>query len=273
MRASRRREGGGARARGRTRRRPPRHATTNHCGTMNRHGPGPDSNSAAYRSATARAPSRSPARSRRASSPCRHPDSATRPSACSASSAWVNLGTAFVPARFARDTSRHRLLQPVASRASSTRCGPRPDSPIPRWSSLRTSRWPGSRARSGRGRAGRPSRTEGASGTTGARRPGFHARLAGTTIPPGSASAASTSSISIPMTGCNPAASAAAENRTAPYRPWWSVIASPARPSSTARATRSSGADAPSRNEKWLWQWSSAYGGWATTAVSGGGQE
>ena len=125
-----------------------------------------------------------------------------------------------------------------------------------------------------RARAGRTALQDaGGSGTTGARRPGFHARLAGTTIPPGSATAASTSSISIPMTGCSPAASAAAENRTAPYRPWWSVIASPARPSSTARATRSSGADAPSRNEKWLWQCSSAYGGWATTAVSGGGQE
>ena len=77
-------------------------------------------------------------------------------------------------------------------------------------------------------------------------------------MPPGSDAAASSSSISIPMTGCSPAASAAAENRTAPYNPWWSVIASPAIPSSTARETRSSGAEAPSRNEKWLWQCSSA---------------
>src|ERR1035437_738938 len=30
-------------------------------------------------------------------------------------------------------------------------------------------------------------------------------------------------------------------------------------PSSTARATNSSGAEAPSRNEKYVWQWSSAY--------------
>ena len=114
-------------------------------------------NSAAYRSATARAPSRSPARSRRASSPSRHPLSATSPSACSASSAWVNTGTAFDPARFARDTIRHRLRQPVASLASSTRCGPRCPSPIPRWSSFTTRRCPGSRVRSGRGRAGEPS--------------------------------------------------------------------------------------------------------------------
>ncbi len=66
------------------------------------------------------------------------------------------------------------------------------------------------------------------------------------------------------MTGWRPAASAALTNRTAPYRPLWSVTASPVSPSSTARSTRSSGADAPSRNEKFVWQWSSAYGVGAT---------
>ena len=90
-------------------------------------------------------PARSPTRRRRASSPSRQPDSATRPSVCSASSAWLKRGTAFVPAMFARETSRHRLRQPTADRASSTRCGPRPRSPIPRRSSLTGSRWPGSR--------------------------------------------------------------------------------------------------------------------------------
>ena len=52
-------------------------------------------------------------------------------------------------------------------------------------------------------------RRRGGSATTGGRRPGRHARRAGTTIPPGSGTAASTSSISIPITGCSPAASAA----------------------------------------------------------------
>ena len=66
----------------------------------------------------------------------------------------VKRGTPFVPAMFACETSRHRLRQPIAERASSTRCGPRPRSPIPRRSSLTGSRWPGSRARSGRGRTG-----------------------------------------------------------------------------------------------------------------------
>ena len=138
----------------------------------------PVPNSDAYRSASARAPSRSPARSRRASSPSRQPDSATTPSWFASSSSWVNPGTAFVPARFARDTSRHSDRQPAASRASRRRCGPRCGSPTPRWSSLTTRRWPGSRARSGRGRCGRPSVTSGGSSRTGGRRPGRHGRLA-----------------------------------------------------------------------------------------------
>ena len=93
-----------------------------------------------------------------------------------------------------------------------------------------TCRCPGSRARSGRGRAGRPSTARGASGRTGDRRPGRHARRPGTAIPSGSGAAASSSSISIPITACSPAASAALANRTAPYSPWWSVIASPVKP-------------------------------------------
>ena len=44
---------------------------------------------------------------------------------CSSRSAWRNRGTPLVPARFAREMSRHRLRQPTAERASRTRCGPR----------------------------------------------------------------------------------------------------------------------------------------------------
>ena len=83
-------------------------------------------------------------------------------------------------------------------------------------------------------------------------------RRGGTTMPAGSATAGSSSSISAPMTGCRPASSAAVVNRTEPYRPLWSVAARPVRPSSTARSTSSSGAEAPSRNEKLVWAWSSA---------------
>ena len=59
--------------------------------------------------------------------------------------------------------------------------------------------------------------------------------------------------------------------RNGPRRtgPAWSVTARPVSPSSTARSTRSSAGDAPSRNEKLVWQWSSAYGVGAT-ARSGG---
>ena len=39
------------------------------------------------------------------------------------------------------------------------------------------------------------------------------------------------------------------------------MIATPARPMAAARAAMSSGAEAPSRNEKLVWQWSSAYAG------------
>src|SRR5712671_5637609 len=61
------------------------------------------------------------------------------------------------------------------------------------------------------------------------------------------------------MTGRKPASSAALANRTTPYRPPWSVSARLDSPSSTARSTSSSTAEAPSRNEKFEWQWSSAY--------------
>ena len=221
---------------------------------------------AAYRSATARAPDRSPTRRRRASSPSRQPERATRPSVCSARSAWLKRGTPFVPAMFAREMSRHRLRHPTADRASSTRCGPRPRSPIPRRSSLTGSRWPGNRIRSGRGRVGTPSTMGSARGVVGVsgRRVRLRRRRGATTMPPGSATAASSSSISSPMTGCRPTASAAPTNRTAPYSPAWSVTASPVSPSSTARSTRSSAGEAPSRNEKLVWQWSSAYGVGAT---------
>src|SRR6476659_8305959 len=89
-------------------------------------------------------------------------------------------------------------------------------------------------------------------------------RRGGMTMPDGSATTGSSNSISRPTTGWIPTASAALTKRTAPYRPLWSVTASPVSPSSTARSTRSSGADAPSRNEKFVWQWSSAYGVCAT---------
>ena len=225
-----------------------------------RRGPGADRTAPRTAPPRARAPSRSPARSRRASSPCRHPDSATRPSACSASSACVNLGHR-LRAREVRP--RHQPAQaPPAGRV------PRQQHEVrPALAPRRSPGGPPCGPRGGRaaGRApgeggpdGPPGR-EAAPGRTGGR----PARLPRAPAPaprsrPGPPPPASSSSISIPMTGCSPAASAAAENRTAPYRPWWSVIASPARPSSTARATRSSGADAPSRNEKWLWQCSSA---------------
>ena len=139
--------------------------------------------------------------------------------------------------------------------------GPRARGPMPRRSSLTGSRWPGSRARSGRGRAGRPSSIGRSSTDVGRGAPRRRrGRRGGTTTPAGSATAGSSSSISTPMTGWSPASSAAAEKRTAPYRPSWSVAARPVRPSSTARATRSSGAEAPSRNEKFVCAWSSAYG-------------
>ena len=160
---------------------------------------------------------------------------------CSASRAWLNRGTPLVPAMLARDTSRHRLRQPTCERASRTRCGPRTRSPMPRRSSLTGSRWPGRRARAGRGRRGRPSVTAASmSGTSSATaRRDARRRATGpspasapwrTTIPAGSATAGSSSSISRPMTGWRPAASAALTNRTAPYRPLWSVTASPVRP-------------------------------------------
>ncbi len=117
--------------------------------------PGPP-NRRAYSRATAHAPARSPARRRRASSPSRQPESATSPSTWSARSAWVSRGAPLVPARFARLRRRHRLRYPAASRASSTRCGPRWAAPTPRWSSFVAARWPGRRARSGRGLAGMP---------------------------------------------------------------------------------------------------------------------
>ena len=120
--------------------------------------------------------------------------------------------------------------------------------------------------RAGPDAAGPRSRSAGSglagSGAPAAARPAAGGR--GMTIPSGSATAGSSSSISSPTTGWSPAASAALTNRTAPYRPSWSVTASPVSPSSTARSTRSSGADAPSRNEKLVWQWSSAYGVGAT---------
>ncbi len=213
-------------------------------------------NRRAWRSAAARAPSRSPTRRRRAISPSRPPESARIPSVCWASRAWVNRGTRLVPSRFARETRRHRLRYPVASRASSTRCGPRCRSPMPRRSSFTTSRWPGSRVRSGRGRAGSPSIARLSGGAAGPRLRGR--RRAGSTMPPGSGAAASWSSISTPMIGRMPTASAAVAKRTTPYSPSWSVTASPDRPRSAARSTMSSTGEAPCRNEKLVWLWSSA---------------
>ena len=46
----------------------------------------------------------------------------------------------------------------------------------------------------------------------------------------------------------------------APCRPSWSVSASAVWPCSTASPASSWGCEAPSRNEKAEWQWSSAYG-------------
>ena len=86
-------------------------------------------------------------------------------------------------------------------------------------------------------------------------------RRGGTTTPPGSGTAESSSSISIPMTGWTPAAIAAVAKRTTPYSPSWSVTARPDRPSAAARSTMSSTGDAPCRNEKLVWLWSSAYVG------------
>ena len=133
-------------------------------------GPSPRPKTAAYRSATARAPARSPTRRRRISSPSRHPDRATSPSVSCARRAWLKRGTPFVPAMFAFETSRHRLRHPTGERASRTRWGPRLRSPIPRRSSLTGSRWPGRRARSGRGRTGRPSITSAGGAAPGAAR-------------------------------------------------------------------------------------------------------
>jgi hypothetical protein len=55
-----------------------------------------------------------------------------------------------------------------------------------------------------------------------------------------------------------PTDSAAVTNRTAPYSPAWSVTGERAETDLGGRSTRSSGADAPSRNEKLVWLWSSA---------------
>jgi hypothetical protein len=48
----------------------------------------------------------------------------------------------------------------------------------------------------------------------------------------------------------------------APYNPSWSVIARAGIFSSFALATISAGWEAPSRKEKLVWQWSSAYMFW-----------
>jgi len=65
-------------------------------------------------------------------------------------------------------------------------------------------------------------------------------------------------SISIPMTGRTPAETAAEVKRTTPYSPSWSVTARPDKPSSAARSVMSSTVEAPCRNEKLVWLWSSA---------------
>ena len=80
-------------------------------------------------------------------------------------------------------------------------------------------RWPGRRARVGRGRAGRPSTGLDLGGPAAARRPRRQAARRARPRPPGSGAAGSTSSISIPMTGRTPAATAAVVNRTTPYSP------------------------------------------------------
>ena len=168
---------------------------------------------------TARAPSRSPTRSRRASSPSRQPDSATRPSCARPSSAWREARHGLRPGQVRpRDEPAQA---PPADRVAGEQHEMRARaarSPMPRWSSLTGSRWPGSRARSGRGRAGRPSvdeRPEPAA--TRGRPPGRHgAGAAGRRSPAGSGTAASSSSISVPTTPCSPAASAAP--RTGPRR-------------------------------------------------------
>ena len=163
--------------------------------------------------------------------------------------------------------SRQRLRYPVPSRARRTRCGPRCPCPMPRRSSFTGSRCPGNRARSGRGRAGRPSAASPATSprmvpdaVESALLPRRRGRRAGMTKPPGSGTAGSRSSTSTPITGRIPASSAAAAKRTTPYRPFRSVTARPVRPSSTARSTSWSASDAPSRNEKFEWQCSSANG-------------
>ncbi len=64
---------------------------------------------------------------------------------------------------------------------------------------------------------------------------------------------------SAPTIGRTPSGWQAEANSIAPQTPSWSVIASASWPCAAAAAASSSGEEAPSRNEKPEWQWSSTY--------------
>src|SRR6266540_4300613 len=82
-------------------------------------------NQRAYRSAAARAPSRSPARRRRAISPLRQPESATTPSTCSSSSAWLKRGALLEPATLALSDAAEVLLDRLPVTGQAGPVGPR----------------------------------------------------------------------------------------------------------------------------------------------------
>ena len=174
------------------------------------------------------------------------------------------------PAMFACETSRHRLRQPIASGPAGRGAGRAARSPIPRRSSLTGSRWPGRRGSLGP----RPSREALERRRRVTPMPGVRfARLRRAAAAAGAARSrpvrvrdGRVQQLDLDADDRMQPRGLGRRRRTGPRRtgPAWSVTASPVSPSSTARSTRSSGGEAPSRNEKLVWQWSSAYGVGAT---------
>ena len=224
-------------------------------------GPSPRPNSVAYRSATARAPARSPTRSRRADLPvaaARQRDDAL---VVLVEQRLAEPRHALGPGQVgARQEPAQAAPADLASGRAARDAARAPRSPMPRRSSLTGSRCPGSRARSGRGRAdGPPPRSIRRAGGSIAARP-RRRRAPGRDDHASRVGDGRIEQLDLRRRrrGGGRPPRPRPMNRTAPYRPLWSVAASPVSPSSTARSTSSSGGEAPSRNEKLVWAWSSA---------------
>ena len=162
-------------------------------------------------------------------------------------------GAALVPARLARETSRRGC----GSRSRRARAGRGADRAAPRrsprWSSLPAARWPGSRARSGRGRAGRPSPDASAAPWRPgpAPRSGRQRAAPGTTMPRVRDGGVE----QLDLDADDRVEAGLLGRRREPDDAVQALAIGDrkaARPSSTARSTSSAGAEAPSRNEKWV---------------------